>query len=326
MWSNCRGSDRGYPAAVWAVSVSATGARQERYCAGIVLFHPEGSAYLETIEAIRSAGITPIVFDNSEDPAARERIRTAVAARFPCSAVFLSEGENVGLSAAYNRIIEAAEALGMVEAVILLDQDSTIPVQSIHNLIETYRRALARRPVGVLSGMAMRPDQVPYRFYPVGDPDTLPGLLHVRMAPSSFSLVPLSAVRAVGRFYDDFFIDHIDVDFCLRCHRHGLLVAIDPSAPFPHLIGHGLVTVLGHAVSPISSPFRHYYQVRNIILSARRRGASWFEATREVTKRFVVIGIVGFSAGGILARYGFALRGLSDGLRGRGGQMPRQIG
>jgi rhamnosyltransferase len=303
--------------------VSAPWARGERYCAGVVLFHPDGSAYLESIEAILRAGLTPIIFDNSEDPASQERIRTEVTARFQGSAVFLSEGGNIGLSAAYNRIITAAEALGAIEAVILLDQDSTVPVQSIHNLIESYRRALARRPVGVLSGMAMRPDLVPYRFYPMEDPEALPGLLHVRMAPSSFSLIPLSTVRTVGRFYDDFFIDHIDVDFCLRCHRHGLLVAIDPSAPFPHQIGHGLVTLFGHPVSPISSPFRHYYQVRNIILSARRRGASWIEAFRELAKRFAVIGIVGFSAGGVFARYGYAFRGLRDALGGRGGRMPR---
>ena len=295
----------------------------DRYCAAIVLYHPEGDLYLENVAAICEAGLAPIVFDNSEDAEARNRIRMAMAARFGDSVTLLSEEGNIGLSAAYNRIIAHAESLGGMEAVDParsgLHGSRAVDQQSHRDL-----RARAH-PAGdgVLSGMAMRRDAIPYRVYQLGGGGNAgDSLIRVRMAPSSFSLIPLATIRTLGGFHDDFFIDHIDVDFCFRCHKRGMLVALDPSAPFPHVIGHGLVTILGYPVSPISSPFRHYYQVRNILLSAQRRGAPWFAAIWELAKRFAVIGVVGLSAGRVVNRYQFALRGLRDGLRNQGGKMP----
>jgi rhamnosyltransferase len=303
-----------------------TESSNRRYCAAIVLFNPDDDLFVANIAAIVKAGLTPIVFDNTPTADLRRHHQEYLATwlvSHDCH--YLTEGRNVGLSAAYNKILEYTEKLGSVEGVLFLDQDSTLPIESIHNLLASYQRVKTLQPVGVISGMAMRPESVPYRVYALEHAESgSSGLVKVKMTPSSFSFVPVSAINVVGKFYDDFFIDHIDVDFCYRCRNAGLLVAMDTSAPFPHRIGHGLVTLLGKPITPVSSPFRHYYQVRNIILSARRRGASWFEATNEVVKRFIVIGIVGLAAGEFWKRYRYALWGLRDGVRNQGGPLPQR--
>jgi rhamnosyltransferase len=294
------------------------------FCAALVLFNPEPRQFLTNIAEILQAGLIPIVFDNTPSGTQRASHFQQMVERFGTERLHcLSENGNIGLSAAYNRIIERARSLGGIEGLILLDQDSTVSALSVQSLIATYRSVVLQRPVGVLSGSALRSDGIPYRVYELtGEVPGFPQLTRVKMTPSSFSLIPLSTIDRIGTFYDDFFIDHIDVDFCLRCRNAGLLVAIDRKAPFTHQIGNGLLVIAGRAVTPISSPFRHYYQVRNIILSSKRRGASRGEALKEVLKRFLVVGAIGLTKGAAFSRYGFALKGLFDGLRDRGGPMP----
>jgi rhamnosyltransferase len=288
------------------------------------LYNPEIGPLLDNVTSIRRAGILPIIFDNTPAPEQRARNSQVVREKFGVDAVrWLREDGNIGLAAAYNRIVSEVRRLHGIEAILFLDQDSTVAVDSLQHLIATYRDIKDRESVGVLAGSALRSDGVPYRVYEIASKVAgLPHLTRVKIAPSSFSLIPMSAIERVGGFYDDFFIDHIDYDFCLRCRNAGLMVAIDRLAPFYHQIGNGLVMIAGRAITPISSPFRHYYQVRNILLSAERRGASRREAATEVLKRFAIVGVISIKAGASLSRYRFAWRGLVDGLNRRGGQLP----
>jgi rhamnosyltransferase len=294
-----------------------------RFYIATVLYNPTKVDLTGLLRDASTLGLLAVVFDNSDDATSQQLVRDHLREQSQPAPLLLSKGRNIGLSAAYNAIVDVALADPDAEAVIFLDQDSGVPTTSLRNLLDTYAR-LSSRPdqkIGVLSGMAMRPDGGSYRVYRTSEAGAGMGVQPVRMTPSSFSLIPVRAFREVGRFYDDFFIDHIDVDFCYRCRSRGLVVAIDPTAPFPHEIGHGMVSVLGYPLTPISSPFRHYYQTRNIVLSARRRGVSWFAAAMEVAKRLVIIGVLGIKAGSLLSRYAYALRGVAHGLLNRGGSM-----
>ena len=289
----------------------------------IVLYNPEALDLAGLLRKAAELGFVPVVFDNSDDVACQQRVREHLQQLRDLGPMLLSKGRNIGLSAAYNAVVELALSDETAEAVLFLDQDSGVPLDSLRNLVATYARLASdpARKIGVLSGLAMRPDGGAYRVYHTQEAGREQGVQPVRMTPSSFSLIPTQTFREIGRFYDDFFIDHIDVDFCYRCRSHGYIVAIDPTAPFPHAIGHGMVKVLGYPLTPVSSPFRHYYQVRNILLSARRRGVSWLAAALEVAKRLVIVGILGIKAGSFMTRYRYALRGLMHGLQDRAGSL-----
>jgi rhamnosyltransferase len=114
------------------------------------------------------------------------------------------------------------------------------------------------------------------------------------------------------------------MDFCARCLRTGFEVLMDTGATFLHRVGQGDIFFLGKYLSPISAPFRHYYQVRNIVLSGQRRGSSKRKVLLELLRRFVVICASCLYDGAIVARWRYAFRGLGHGLRGIGGPLTSQ--
>jgi len=290
-----------------------------RILCGLVLFNPDLTHCCVSIDLLFREGFDVAVFDNSENAGSRAMNRRILMRRFPGLRWGGGEG-NVGLSRAYNAFVKIALD-NAFDAIILFDQDSSIPASSLRQLVSRYTM-LHELPLGVLSGLALRDGVTPYRTRKVYDDRVaLLGLFAVRFTPSSFSLIPASALRKVGGFYDDFFIDHIDVDFCCRCSKAGLIVAMDPLASFPHIIGEGYLKLLSRGIGPISSPFRHYYQTRNILLSSFRGGVHPFRAMVEVGKRLVVIVVTGFVAGNLLKRLSYAVSGLIDGVFGRGGPM-----
>src|SRR5262249_15342683 len=134
------------------------------------------------------------------------------------------------------------------------------------------------------------------------------------------SLVPAHVFRELGLFQEDFFIDYIDKDFCVRCWQAGKVVLIDKNLRFPHRIGNGDVGI-ANLQMPVSSPFRHYYQVRNLILSSRRNRVGIFETVTSTFRKLVKIVVLGFLAGDLRARIGYSLSGIRDGALGRGGRM-----
>ena len=133
-------------------------------------------------------------------------------------------------------------------------------------------------------------------------------------------LVRRSCFAAVPGFREEFFVDCVDIDFCLRLRRAGVRIVRDKRAVLPHSIGDGRdhrllflpVRVLHYAA------WRHYWVARNGMVLTREHGralpgfalinalfmARWLAATAvfEPERRTHVRAI---------------LRGLRDGLLGR---------
>ena len=287
-----------------------------------VLYSPDADHHLAAIRAVRAAGARVLVFDNTPDDARAERNRAELAAA-DADAVYLRAGGNIGLSAAFNHLVRHAQGLAGLDAIVMFDQDSTVSTGLFTQLVQGWRAAeAAGGPVGVYAAYAVRTDGQPYRQRVLDEPVPVPGLLNVMFAPSSFSLMPMASFAVAGLFQDDFFIDQIDVDFCRRCRLAGRPILIDPKLAFPHRIGDGDVRFRGRALVPASAPFRCYFQVRNILLSARRGGVPWPYAAKVTYHRFGVAVLAGLQIGKFRERLRWSFLGLRDGLRGRGGGLP----
>lgn len=291
--------------------------QESRLAAVIVTFNPDERVVFDNISLLARLGIEVIVFDNTPlgAPGMRSLSRHGGAARY------MGGSGNIGLSAAYNEAVSYAR-LERFDAVLFLDQDSLLEETSILRLRDSFRRLSKKLRLGVLGGKPLRRDGSEYRTArPMPSSDLGKEYQRCRMVTSSFSIVPLDVFASIGLFYDDFFIDHIDMDFCARCLRNGFEVIMDTSATFRHRVGQGDITFLGQYLFPISAPFRHYFQIRNIILSGRRRGVSRTKVALEVFRRFAVISASCLYAGEFAARSKYALRGVIDGIRGRGGPL-----
>jgi rhamnosyltransferase len=197
--------------------------------------------------------------------------------------------------------------------VLFLDQDSILPPDLVPGLVAH----LEDPTIGVVG-------PAPVDAEKGGQYETLT-ILHGTVSDrysviTSGMLVRRSCFEKVARFREDFFVDCVDIDFCLRLRRADVRIVRDKSLTLPHSIGDGrdhrllfaTVRVLHYAA------WRHYWVARNGMVLTREHWrklpgfavinalfmARWLAATAvfEPARRTHVPAI---------------LRGLRDGLIGR---------
>src|SRR5450830_1218392 len=288
----------------------------------MTLFYPDLDLLAKNILVLNGFGIPVVLYDNTEGDRASENERCLADLRAANNykLLYVGCGVNEGLGVAFNvGVDEGVKSFGG-EDFIFLDQDTDLSRSDLKILIEKYLPLKGRTDVAVFVGVPVRGDGQKYRYKLTGANFALPEYLDALLVITSFSIIPLSAIKAVGGFQSDFFIDHIDYDFCWKARKIGRSSLICPEANFTHEVGNGDVRLFGKIICPISSPFRGYYQVRNTIISSKRGGAPVAWSFFEIFKRFVVIFLNGLFGGGLIARLRYGVRGLIDGFRGVGGK------
>jgi rhamnosyltransferase len=168
----------------------------------------------------------------------------------------LGSGRNLGLAAALN--VGLAALPGETEAVLFLDQDSVIP----DGLIDGLAEDLGDSSIGVVGPSPV--DAATGKVY-----ETLAGR-HDRLDDrdvviTSGMLVRREVLERVEGFREDFFVDYVDLDFCLRLRRAGVRIVRDLALELPHSIGDVRVhPFLGRSVRVGHYPaWRHYWIARN---------------------------------------------------------------
>ncbi|HEX4789731.1 MAG TPA: glycosyltransferase [Actinospica sp.] len=225
----------------------------------VTAYHPD-ELLRGVVEAALERCDAVIVVDNTPAPAAQEPPRPDPLGglRDP-RLTLLGSGRNVGLAAALNQGLAALPA--DTEAVFFLDQDSVIP----DGLIDGLAKDLEDPSIGVVGPSPV--DAATGRAY-----ETLAGrhdqLDDRDMVITSGMLLRRSCLERVpeARFREDFFVDYVDLDFCLRLRRAKVRIVRDRALELPHSIGDvrphrvlGLLTVrVGHYAA-----WRHYWIARN---------------------------------------------------------------
>jgi rhamnosyltransferase len=95
--------------------------------------------------------------------------------------------------------------------------------------------------------------------------------------------MPLVPYKIVGPFREDFFIDGVDQEYCLRLRHYGYKVILAHNAIMTHSLGSPIIkTFLGKVFIPTNhSSLRYYYFIRNGIYIAR---IYFFSESRWVTR------------------------------------------
>lgn len=79
---------------------------------------------------------------------------------------------------------------------------------------------------------------------------------------TSGCLLPLAAIKAVGKMRDDLFIDYVDIEWGLRAAHSGYKSFGAYNIVMPHNLGEAPDSFLGLKVS-MHNHLRHYYLARN---------------------------------------------------------------
>jgi rhamnosyltransferase len=220
------------------------------------------------IGAVADQALTIFVFANSPIPSEFVGKMRRRAGDTPIR--ILTEGRNVGLGSAYNQLFRVASGLG-ADYLLLFDQDSR-PTAGIVGQLEAAAAFLAgtgKNPA-VIGPRLMTEGAQPFRLpWRKGVPHEDNDLAAADFVISSGSLILLEAARIVGPFREDFFIDAIDIEWCLRAWFKGRTVWVARSTEMIHRLGHGVIA-LPFGLTMVDQPPRRFYTyVRNQLVMLR---------------------------------------------------------
>jgi rhamnosyltransferase len=305
-------------------------AHDREICAVVVTFHPD-SGVPDRLDTLSRQVAHVIVVDNGSTACEPALGRISQNPHIEV----LRNSRNEGVAAAFNTGVSRAIALGF-HLVLMLDQDSAPRPGMVDALVRTYELHPDRERIAVL---ASQPEDAVFGFQPrflrerrgflferalcEGD-----WLDDVSIVISSGSVVNTSIYQALGGFREDFFIDYVDTEYCLRALTRGYRIVVACGAKLEHRLGDRTVKRAGPFVlyPTRHSPTRWYYISRNRIPMLRmyaRRFPHWLTYEISISVFWLLRMLVAEDRRA--EKVGAVLRGTWDGLRGRMGPMPGSI-
>lgn len=231
-------------------------------CVIIVTYEPELNNLKRLTQCVQEAGFVPVLVDNSENHPVEKKTVSS-------KSQILSMRGNVGIAAAQNAGISYASKMG-AGVIGFFDQDSTAD----EKLLEKLETALEKLGECVVAPAAVEKDTLleypvqrlnkfgyPKDVFVKGEKEPQ----QVDLVISSGMMTTAKVFEKVGNYDEDFFIDFVDVEWCLRCKKAGIPVFVIPDAVLLHKIGNANVTV-GEMNIVVHSAVRTYYKVRNSFL------------------------------------------------------------
>ena len=187
------------------------------YAIGLVLYHPEESL-LKRVDQMVELGFQVYVFDNSTFGAQYSR-----AIQNHPNISYLTAGKNVGIGYSLSTLCATAYAHGY-QRLLYLDQDTGISRQTLE-YIETF-------PQSMPSDTQQQYAALVFSGHLADDHS----VQEVRLAISSGSLFNLSALQQIGWHNENYFVDCVDYEFCLRARRCGFKIGRIRNTPdFDHV-------------------------------------------------------------------------------------------
>lgn len=229
----------------------------------VVTFQPD--ARVEELMRVTAAQVGELlVVDNGSRQDRRAALLEAAA---QVGAAVVQNETNRGIASALNQGCEALAARGY-QWILLLDQDTLPSPDMVPSLL--WARNACPAPdrvaiVGSATPFSASRRRCRGRVW-----------LEMREVITSGSLLDVGAMRAAGPFRDDFFIDYVDIEYCLRLRRLGYVVIATCSVTMQHAVGDPAPRrFLFWTVTPTRhNAARRYYITRNRLQVWRRYGTS----------------------------------------------------
>ena len=245
-----------------------------RVCAVVVSHHPDPGFVARVHRVIPQVGVTVIV-DNGSRAASGPALQELSA--HP-AVTLVCNGSNLGIAQALNTGIRYAIERGYAWA-LLLDQDTEVD----HALVAALLEAHAECPD------PGRTAAVGARFRDTHDRPAAGRALaaqgeswqEVEAVITSGTLLPLEVFAALGPFREEFFIDYVDIEYCLRARARGFRIIETRKALMAHTVGAPSRHPLWgrHTWTTNHSAERRYYIARNNTVLLREygttKGGSW---------------------------------------------------
>ena len=219
-------------------------------CAGIVSYNPDITRLQKNINSILPQVDKLYVVDNGSS--------NILEVKKICgndeNIVILANSDNYGIARALNQLCEMAEE-ERYDWILTLDQDTVCPDDLIVKMVPYTNKD----DLGIIC---------PAVYYEgIGkNKQSDNEVTYVYACMTSASLTRIKAWREAGGFREEYFIDFVDNEFCMKLKLHGYKVLRVNSCVINHQLGTSSEKRL-FGVIPVRysshSPLRFYYMVRN---------------------------------------------------------------
>lgn len=226
-------------------------------CAVVVAYYPDAD-FEAHLQRILSQVAMLVMVDNTPEPIALSAdFRDLWQKRLHC----IANAENRGIAAALNQGLEYA-ALMAYPWTLTLDQDTLCYPDMVDILGSVY--ASCSPAPAVIGSNYFDPQNVRAKI----SAKEHPGWLDQKTVITSGCMVDTAVARQIGGFREDYFIDQVDHEFCLRVRSHGGRVVISTTPAMDHSVGRaGGARLPWLGVLPNHPPVRKYYIARNTIVT-----------------------------------------------------------
>jgi len=232
--------------------------KQLSYCAVIIWYNPSQSDIANTHNL---AELIPcvLVIDNSDNSNSLHIKKTNIQ--------YYPLHNNLGIATALNYGFQKASELGFKYA-LSLDQDSNFDASNLLKF-EEQASQLFKNGLTAIVAASLEIDGEASKPYVK------------KTNITSGSMTSLNAWEQVGKFKDEFFIDHVDHEFCLRLTKNNFLIYQLPNVYMQHAFGYPITRKLfgKRYVTAGYSADRLYYYYRNRLYLAQYRNESYYSVS-----------------------------------------------
>ena len=227
-------------------------------CAIVVAYYPDDNFPERIKQLLPQTGLIVIV-DNTPEILPSRHYKDSFN---NVENIYLIENHsNTGIAAALNQGLEQAIKAGYRWA-LTLDQDTQCHSDIVTTLLNV-KNTCALKP-SVIGGNYFDPrsQQLNVRN------DKSLSFIEQKTVITSGCLIDVHLATKIGGFREDFFIDQVDHEFCLRMRAHGYKVVISCKPVMDHSVGApGGVQLPFLGVLPNHPPLRKYYIARNSLVT-----------------------------------------------------------
>lgn len=297
-----------------SVSCELTVPSATNVCAVVVAYFPDAE-FEARLQTILPQVARLVVVDNTPDAIAPS---ADLKATWGDRLHYIANRDNRGVAAALNQGLEFALKQDL-PWLLTLDQDTQCYPDMVEILGRAYEGCLPR-PAVIGSNYF---DPLNHRLkVQVGDETES---LEQKTVITSGSLVDTRVARQVNGFREDYFIDQLDHEFCLRVRSHGYRVVISRRPAMAHSVGRpGGARLPFLGVLPNHPPVRKYYIARNTVVTVAqywRREPVW--CLRRLVRLFLGLGEMALLEEQRLSKVRAFAGGIVDGLHRRMGPCQR---
>lgn len=289
----------------------------KKICAVIVTYNPELTQLNCLVDTLAKQCLHVIVVDNFSKK--NDFITSTIE-----GVEFIRLEENYGIGYAQNVGLKRSLELACTHT-ILFDQDSKIQADLISILqteADTHDKCAAIGPCFINSNDRVIYPQIKIKnFKPSHLYLSSPNVTEdVSYLIASGCMIKNSALNVIGFMNESFFIDFVDIEWCLRALHLGFEIKATNKACIEHYIGSSRKKLLGKTFST-HQPFRRYYMTRNSVHLSKMKYAPLGYRLYLITFGMVKIILHSLILGNGFSHFKMSLKGAFDGIRGITGKL-----